>query len=233
MEKTVDKWTVRVLAMLAKAESTDSPEEADTFFAKAQDLIAQHGIEEAELAKVGRLADGTAMEREEIEIPGSYKIAKGSILWAIGKNNGVLITRTTGKGLKFMMVGRESDLALVRAMFGSILTTAERHLASEHIPSWESTRSFRHSFFLGFASRLNARLAQSNAQATGGSTTGALVVANRISEAEAFLRDKGYSLQKTSGSSSSRAGGKAGMSAADRASLNSAVGSGGRMAIGS
>ena len=231
---TAEKWMRRVLAMLAKAEATDSPEEAETFFGKAQELIAAHGIEEAELARLGRHADGTAMGSEPIEIPGSYKISKTSILGAVALHNGVVVTRTAaGRDMVVTITGRESDRAIVIAMFASTLTAAERHLAAATIPDGESTRSFRNAFFLGFAGRLDEKLEAANAAVEAESESTAIVATDRLDDARRYLTADGSRFRKARSRSSSRAGHSAGRTAADGTNLNRSMTAGSRRALNS
>src|SRR5262249_42684844 len=59
----------RVRALLAKAESTEFSEEAETFTAGAQKLMARHSIDYALLAHRGGHQDGTVGRRIPIDNP--------------------------------------------------------------------------------------------------------------------------------------------------------------------
>ena len=51
-----EKMTKRISALIAKAESTTSPEEAAVFMAKAEELMLKHAIDRAKLEQLGKLA---------------------------------------------------------------------------------------------------------------------------------------------------------------------------------
>lgn len=48
----MDKWIGKIEALLAKAEGTDSEQEAQVFYAKASELIVKYGIEQSQIDAV-------------------------------------------------------------------------------------------------------------------------------------------------------------------------------------
>src|SRR5688500_9077022 len=66
----------RIRALLAKAEATDHAAEAETFTAKAQDLLTRHAIDEALLAAAGHGAVTVGARRVHLQNP--YATTKSS-----------------------------------------------------------------------------------------------------------------------------------------------------------
>src|SRR3546814_17251954 len=58
-DPTNDPWLRRVQAMLAQAESTQFPAEAEALLAKAQELLSRHAIDE----EVGRASGRERVDR--------------------------------------------------------------------------------------------------------------------------------------------------------------------------
>src|SRR6266568_2541122 len=83
----VDKrLLVRVRALLAKAESTNFPAEAETFTAGAQAMMARHSIDAAMLsAESGDTAEGPRGRRLGVDAP--YETAKAMLIGVIAHAN--------------------------------------------------------------------------------------------------------------------------------------------------
>ena len=75
----------RIRALLAKAEAPDQAAEAETFTAKAQDLMTRHAIDEALLAAAGDEAVTVGARRVHLQNP--YATAKTSLLNAVATAN--------------------------------------------------------------------------------------------------------------------------------------------------
>src|SRR5262249_56557754 len=75
----------RVRALLAKAESTEFPEEAEAFTAKAQELMARYSIDHALLAADTGAADQPTGIRVGIDNP--YEAAKALLLQEVAEAN--------------------------------------------------------------------------------------------------------------------------------------------------
>ena len=83
-------WLGRVQALLAKAERTDFPEEAEALLAKAQDLMARHAISEA-MVQAARARDGGSGESVtslRVVVDAPYAGAKRTLLGAVAAANG-------------------------------------------------------------------------------------------------------------------------------------------------
>lgn len=251
-----EKWFARVAALLAKAESTDSQEEAATFAAKAQELIEKHAFDEAEIAAArGQSARGTgfgdygAFDQQIIQIPGSYTKVKAILLGAVARSNNVLVVgvgkrrENPNSGFdRCRLYGYEEDRKMTLLMFASLLIFGEKELAKAEVPAWDNARSFRQGFWNGFASTVGHRLMAAKAEARrtavseGVSSTALALVDNKLNEVTRKAREElGARWRGGSASSSgSGAGRGAGRAAGDRADLGGTrrVGGGGSRALG-
>ena len=160
-ESSNAKIVSRVQALLAKAESTTYPEEADALVAKAQELMARHAIDEA-VAQQRR--PGARPEIRRITIEGPYITPKAALLSAIGRANDVQVVYNRAGGASLM--GFDADIEIVELLFASLLVQASRAMLRaprEEVGS--QVKAFRHAFLLAFAHRIGERLAEARASA--------------------------------------------------------------------
>lgn len=229
----MSKWLDRIQALLAKAESTEFPDEAESLISKAQSLMRQHAIDEAMLG-ADRAEDVVS---ETFIIEGSYLKAKVQILHSVASNNNVkLVLEHKHKGAKYQsvyMIGFQSDITNVQAMYTSMVIYSSREMLKA--PQVGHGKSFRNSFLLAFASTLNRRLRESNevvdeqVVSSGGS---ALVLVDRSNVVNDKMRELFPRLRSSSGSrATSSAGYSAGREAGNRVSLNSGVSAGSSRAL--
>jgi len=153
----------RVRALLAKAESTTFPEEAEALSSKAQELMARHAIDEAMVgAGVPSYAGaGDAPTGVRLPVDEPYASAKSILLSEVASAN--RCSAVWSKGLGFSTVlGFESDLGFVDLLYTSLLTQATSAMVAAGAQVDHSgrsrTRSFRQSFLLAYATRIGARL---------------------------------------------------------------------------
>jgi len=150
----------RVRALLAKAESTTFPEEAEALAAKAQELMSRHAIDRAML-EAGS-ADGPAdVVGWRIGVDDPYAAAKSLLLDRIAAAN--RCRAVWGKHFGFSTVfGARSDLEMVEVLFTSLLVQASDAMlrAGRAVDGSgrSRTRSFRQSFLLAYAIRIGERL---------------------------------------------------------------------------
>ncbi|WP_235031976.1 DUF2786 domain-containing protein [Actinacidiphila yanglinensis] len=147
------KALARIRALLAKAESTGFPEEAEALSAKAQQLMARHSIDAAELAAAhGGGADAPATRRIGVDRP--YEGAKALLLDAVAAANRCESVWSAEYGFA-TVVGHTADLEVVEVMFTSLLVQADRAL---HRGRSSRSRDFRESFLISYAARVRERL---------------------------------------------------------------------------
>ena len=163
----------RIRALLAKAESTEFPEEAEALSAKAQRLMAHHSISAALLdADAGR-TDGPAARRIGVDNP--YEAPKALLLEAVAAAN-----RCRSVWVRYLgcstVVGYEADLDAVELLYTSLLvqaTTAMTRAGSRQDRYGRSrTRTFRQSFLIAYASRIGQRLSMATIAATSDAAAG-------------------------------------------------------------
>jgi len=117
----------KVRALLAKAESTTFPEEAEALSAKAQELMARHSIDEAMVGAAEGFPDAPAGVRLPVDEP--YAGAKSILLSVVASTN--RCRAVWSKELAFSTVlGFASDLAFVEILYTSLLVQAPRSTAT-------------------------------------------------------------------------------------------------------
>lgn len=215
----------KVRALLAKAESTTFPEEAEALSAKAQELMARHAIDEAMVGVAEGVGDAPTGVRVPVDDP--YAGAKSVLLAEVAGANRCRAVWSKHLGIS-TVVGFESDLEFVEVLYTSLLvqaTSAMVAAGSQVDRSGRSrTRSFRQAFLLAYASRIGHRLRAAEAASRASATEeyGAALVpvlADR-SAAVSAARDAAFpgAVSRTV-SISSAAGWAAGSAAADLATL--------------
>jgi hypothetical protein len=148
----------RIRSLLAKAQSTSFPAEADAFTAKAQELMLRHSIGAAMLRSAG---DRTAPGALRIVIDPPYVDAKIHLLSQIGAAHGCQTISVSGLDI-VVVVGFAEDRMATDLLFTSLLLQAEGHLvaAAEGAGpgSPQRSRRYRNSFMHAFAVRVGERL---------------------------------------------------------------------------
>ena len=149
----------RIRGLLAKAESTEFPEEAEALTAKAQQLMTRYAVDTAVLdAEAGRsLADEVRARRVYLLQP--YAEAKVQLLAAVAAANGVRSVWHDDLGMA-TVVGLPIDLELTELLFTSLSIQATRAMTATGRAGSSRTRSvsFRRSFLLSYAQRIGERL---------------------------------------------------------------------------
>lgn len=162
-----EKALGRVRALLAKAEATKFPEEAEALSAKAQELMSRYSLHQAVADHDRGRAPVAAARRIWIESP--YAGAKALLMHAVATANRCRAVWTEEFGF-VTVVGSETDLDLVELLTTSLLVQANRAMlaAGRQAGSRGSTRtrSFRQSFLVAYATRIGERLDTTNASVT-------------------------------------------------------------------
>jgi hypothetical protein len=150
----------RIRALLAKAEATGFPEEAEALSAKAQELMARHSIDEALLAARAPSPDAPGACRIGVEPP--YEQAKAVLLDAVATANHCRAVWNEPLGFS-TVVGFEADLDVVELLYTSLLvqatTAMTRAEAAQRAGGRRRTKTFRQSFLAAYAHRIGTRLA--------------------------------------------------------------------------
>ena len=230
----------RIRGLLAKAEATDFTEEAETFTAKAQELMTKYAITAAVLDARGQIDMELVSRRIHVENP--YIKQKMQLLNQISDANRVRTVWLEEVGMA-TSVGTPIDVDQVEMLFTSLLVQATRALqdAGAKARDAASARSFRRAFLYGFAIRIGERLRRAGEHAAAEAAAEAAfpvadllpMLASRAEAVEAEVTRLFPSTRLVRSRASFDAGGAhAGRAAADRANLNHAGGSGRRLAAG-
>jgi hypothetical protein len=219
------KLLAKVRGLLAKAESTTFPEEADALTAKAQELMARHAIDAALLDGAGP-GDATP-GRRTIVIDPPYASAKSSVLGAVAAANRCQVIVAGNDDLAHVF-GFDVDLDVTEVLYTSLLlqATAEMTAAGPQVDHLgrSRTRAFRHAFLLAFAGRVGQRLHEASratvdeVDATSGGTL-VPVLAGREEAVASAVRAAFPHARARRLSVSSAEGVRAGHQAGDRADI--------------
>lgn len=206
---TTNKYATRIQALLDKAESTNSEEEAQALTAKAAELITKYGIEQAELEAARRRdgkGKGDIIERSiwlsgvycKTLVMGAYQIAltfDGAIycLKSDSQLHSDYLRVSDGdsrKGLYLKMYGYESDVSQAEILISSITLQAMGAMSkwwktqSGWYPSEEGIylrRSYINGYFSGAAQKIReSRLRTINET----SSAGVVALRDRASEVQ-------------------------------------------------
>ncbi|KAA9153333.1 DUF2786 domain-containing protein [Amycolatopsis acidicola] len=213
-----EKMLAKVRALLAKAESTPYPEEAEALSAKAQELMSRYSFEQA---LVDSREAGSA-RRFWLDEP--YLAAKSSLVSAVASANRCRAVSYEKLGF-LAVVGHEVDLDIVDVLATSLLVQATEAMlaAGRHVSlgGRSRTRSFRHAFLLSYAARIGERLAEAD-EAVGAQVVDERllpVLARRRAEVDALFGRLFPDVARRTHSISNGAGWHAGRAAADQAKL--------------
>lgn len=212
----------KVRALLAKAESTTFPDEAEALTAKAQELMDRHAIDRAVVAAAAAGAAG-GPEGRTVTIDAPYANEKFHLLGEVARANRCRAVFAPWVK-EATVVGFAEDQETVEVLYTSLLVQATTAmLAGADRPS-RRTRRYRHAFLLAFASRIGQRLRAADdavvAEADrdhGGAVLP--VLASRALAVEDELARRFPNLRSRRVSASDPAGWAAGTVAAERARL--------------
>lgn len=155
------RMLTRIRALLAKAEATSYPEEAEALSAKAQELMAHHSVDEALLS--ARAHDPNAPGACRVGVDPPYETAKAVLLDAVARANRCHSVWNEAFGFS-TVVGFEADLEVVELLYTSLLVQATsamtRAEAEQRKGGRRRTKTFRQSFLAAYAHRIGDRLAE-------------------------------------------------------------------------
>lgn len=217
-----DPLLARVRALLAQAESTNFPAEAEAFTAKAQALMSRHSIDEALIRDRDGHEDRPVTIRVPIDDP--YVSEKADLLHVVASASRCRSVHMTGYAMS-MVIGAASDVRRVDLLFTSLLVQAQAALNHEATASGAGShnrsRGFRAAFLAGYASRIGVRLTAENDRAVDESIADVLPVLARQSKSvdDEVERLFGARLTRQQGKRRNVAGWDAGTDAADQAHL--------------
>jgi hypothetical protein len=161
----------KVRKILAKAEDpAATPEEAETYTAKAAELMATYGIDRALLAET--MPESDVVGDRVVVLDAPYALDKASLLSSVAfelRCRAVRRIRYVGpratKEVSIHLFGYDSDLLRVEILFTSLLLQAQTSLARTEPPPWESAAAYRRSWLAGFTAAVSRRLRDAESRA--------------------------------------------------------------------
>ena len=194
----------RVRKLLAKAEDEScTPQEAEALTAKAAELMAKYGIDQALLDATKRPEDNKPIDRV-IPVDDPYARVKRHLLGQLAVAMGCKAVYPNNASNRVHVFGYQSDIERVELLYTSLLLQMANGLVHTPPPSYVHGRqlmAWRRSWMLGFISAVISRVmtaeerARKQAEAeqpTTASTPGAaLVLADRALQVKA-AQDKTY-----------------------------------------
>jgi hypothetical protein len=239
-----DKTMERVRALLTQAEHPNTSQaEAEAFTAKAAELMAKYGIDQALLGERAETRESPTSVRIGMDAP--YTREKATLLSAVARSFRCSPVQTSyGQTINHVTVfGFPADLERVQVLYTSLLLQATRDVMRTPVPYYEKTAPFRRTWLVGFATAVGTRLsaaekrAQQDAETqqseNEGSRSVALVLADRSTLVDAAVTAAFPKLKPARRRQLSGGGMREGYAAGQRADIGSArVGSSGRRGIG-
>ncbi|TCO47620.1 uncharacterized protein DUF2786 [Kribbella antiqua] len=217
------KMLARIRALLAKAEATEFPEEAEALSGKAQELMAKFSLDQALVEAGPEIPDDSAARRLWVDTP--YVSAKAQLVGAVASANRCR-TVVIDQLAVVTVVGAELDLQLTEILSTSLLVQANRAMlaAGKHIGrrGESRTRSFRQSFLMAYAQRIGERLQATTAAAEAAVPEDRLlpVLIKREEQVDALFTQLFPNTTTRRTRITNGAGWEAGLTAADQAQLD-------------
>ncbi|MCU0259380.1 MAG: DUF2786 domain-containing protein [Ilumatobacteraceae bacterium] len=178
-----DAVVLKVRKLLAMAERSPHPEEADAFSRKAAELIAAHRLDPARL----RVASVEGVTHERVLLGrGAYVRGRLALLSAIARaHDGAVVFEVGPQGTVALVAGHRADLDAILLLYGSLHLQAASRMASVTKATGAATQRWRRAFLFGFADEVGRMLAASAAEtAARVDPTGATLPARRARAAE-------------------------------------------------
>lgn len=187
-----NKILAKVKKLLAKAEGTDNPHEAEAFFVAAQKLIAEHRISQAELDAVDQKGDeigANEVSAFEFRLEGEWETQLAHV---IIRTNGCEFMRCKDDK-RIEIFGTTEDVMLVKFLFETTRDTFRRlskvMWRNNKDSEFTKKNQYIRSFLLGACAGLKEKITRMTAevvQETGASQY-ALVLANKVERARAYV----------------------------------------------
>ena len=219
----------RVRGLLAKAESTQFPEEAEALSAKAQELMNRHAFERAAVDADAHVPQTATSRRMWLDK--SYFDGKAQLVHVVAKANRSRAVVYGNIGF-VALVGDEMDLEIIELLSTSLLVQATRAMVAAGAGASKGaearSRAYRKSFLFSYAHRIGERL-QAATEVHASDDRLLPVLADRKQAVDTLFETLFTKTKSKSVTVRSEAGWQAGRDAANSANLNvnrTAVGGG-------
>lgn len=153
----------KVRKLLAMAEGSSNPNEADAFSQKAAELIAAHRIDPERL----RAEANDALSVLELVLGrGAYVRGRLSILQVVAEAHGCrVVFEVRDRGTVAFIAGFRADLDTVELLYNSLHSQASTRMAAERRATAAATQQWRRSFLFGYADQICKMLQRTAEQA--------------------------------------------------------------------
>lgn len=153
----------KVRKLLAMAERSSNPNEADAFSRKAAELIAAHRIDPERL----RAEADDDLSVLELQLGrGAYVRGRLGLLQVIAEAHGCrVVFEVRDRGTVAFVAGFRSDLDTTELLYNSLHTQASSRMAGERRATGPATQQWRRSFLFGFANQIRQMLDTSATEA--------------------------------------------------------------------
>lgn len=212
----------KVRSLLAKAESTTFPEEAEALTAKAQQLMDRHAIDRAVLA-ASAPPGSSVPEGRRLVVDAPYARERFQLLSEVAMANRCRAVWSKHAGFA-TVIGFPDDQETVELLYTSLLVQATTTMLARGDTAEARTKTYRLSFLIAYAVRIGQRLRAASAATVAAADRdhgGAVlpVLASREVAINDLLAEKFPETRTMRVQARDRAGYQAGLSAADRADL--------------
>lgn len=154
----------RVRKLLAKAERSEHPHEAEAFATKAAQLIAAHRLTPESLAADRR--SGRVRLHEIVLGRGAYVRARLRLLTEIATvHDADVVFRSGPAGMTAFVAGFGDDLEAIVVLYDSLHRQAASQMALQRRRTPAATQRFRRAFLFGFGERVGELLRATRADA--------------------------------------------------------------------
>lgn len=221
------KIEATIAKLLAKAEGTNHPAEAEAFMAKAEELMLKHGVERAHLEAKAPGTKREAIVTSKIHIPNGhgYAAAMGAIAHAVAPSFSLRSLKSSlYDGAQVVwFIGHKSDVEQAEVLANSLIGQAR----SQALHWWKTEGRATHpgytdndaylarrEFIFAFASGVRARLEETRNRVVEEAGTGtALVLVDRAKLVDQWVDEnmqvgKGRRTNRTHGSYAAAAAGR-------------------------
>lgn len=154
-DRPKESTIAKIRGLLAKAESTDNASEAETFFAKAAEMMDRH-----------RIDPSVIRDRRKEFVKISYELNQHShlrasllLLGAVSRHYGCVVQIAHSGNSKYPdLTGEADDVEATLLMFRSLIIQRDHALLRAPMLPGTNRTKFNNSFSYGFAMRINTRL---------------------------------------------------------------------------
>ncbi len=201
----IDKVIAKVQRLLSLSSSSNANEAAAAMNA-ANKLIDQYRLSEADLSSNHSDLDPMMEDSDSIYETGRINPWKSTLVVVLAKHYGCAVfnNMTFPNGRKvshYKLVGRKSDIAIVRYFFAYLMAECQRLCEKE---AHGKGKVFANSYCFGFVAGIKQQLLESRKEAEKEATGNAIVAINRREEESKNFMNQLYRLKQSKGSSQSQ-----------------------------